>query len=1158
MNLRNISAWSIRNPVIPIILFAGLLIAGLVAFNRMTVINFPEVDFPAVTINVSQPGAAPTEVETQITQKIEGAVRSINGVEEISSTASEGNSNTFVFFTVGTDSNDAVAEVKNAVDQIRSDLPDGILEPQVRKVEINGGSLLGYFAVSADDMTLEQLSWFIDDTVSRQLLSVEGMAKVSRGGGVDRQIRVVVDPARMQALGVTARDINTVLRQTNINAAGGQTEIAGSRQSVRVLGNAEGAYDLGQTQINLGGGRTVKLSDVADVSDSYSERTSFSKLNGREVVTFSLERARGMSDVSVYDDAVRVLDKIQAENPRVRFTSLFTPVDYTKGQYESSMAAMIEGAILAIVVVFFFLRDWRATIISAIAIPLSAIPTFWFMDLLGFNLNTLSLLALGLVAGVLVDDAIVEIENIVRHMRMGKSAYQASIDAADEIGLAVVATTFSIVAVFLPVGLMPGIPGEFFKPFGLTVVVAVLCSLAVARMITPMIAAYFLRSHGQASHGEGPAMDFYMRVLTWTLDARKSHAMRARLTYAPTRLAYYMPAIVLGVALMAFSIVQASSAPVDPLAEPPSAFGLTLGGFFGGFIPGFLLGWLVTFLVGLLYGRVRGFDANGWTERSRFSGKRFLARARDHRFFAFCLGVVAFIATIAMFAMMPSQFQPEENNDTTAISLQMVPGTTLEQTGAVTKRASRLLERQPEVLRVLESVREGSAMLYVALKPAGERDTKTAEFEKRLTPQLQTIPDAQINFQGGDGGGGGSGRALSVMLSGSDPAVLERTAQTLVEQMRGVEGVVAPRIAADLQRPELIIRPRMDLAASLGVTTASLSQAIRIATLGEIDQNSAKFSLSDRQIPIRVILPRSSRQDLSTIENLPVQTASGGAVPLSRVAEISFGAGPTQIQRYNQSRRVVVGADLGPNAVSGPVMTEVRKLPVMANLPQGVSSEPVGQDKRQAEVIQSFIVAVVSGVFLVFAVLVLLYRRFISPLVNMTSLLLAPLGGLIGLWIFGMVMNGQPVPISMPVYIGILMLLGIVAKNSILLIDFAIEEMEHGVPKREAIIDAGHKRAQPIVMTTVAMVAGMVPTALSLSGDGAWRAPMGMVVIGGLILSTVLTLVLIPAGFSLADGFEKRAGPWLRQRFLTFRPGDDEVTVPRRPGASAPESLPAE
>ncbi|MGN6500851.1 MAG: efflux RND transporter permease subunit, partial [Tsuneonella sp.] len=920
MNLRNLSAWSIRNPVIPIILFIGLLIAGVVAFNRMTVINFPEVDFPAVTINVSQPGAAPTEVETQITQKVEGAVRSINGVEEISSTASEGSSNTFVFFTVGTDPDVATNQVKNAVDQIRGDLPDGIMEPQVRKVEVNGGGLLAYFAVSADDMTMEQLSWFIDDTIARQLLGIEGMAKVTRGGGVDREIRVLVDPARMQALGVTARDINNVLRQTNVNAAGGQAEIAGSRQSVRVLGNARDAYELGQTQINLGGGRTVKLSDVADVSDSYSEQTSLTKLHGRQVVTFSIERARGASDVYVYDHAVEVMKQIEKDNPGIKFTRLFVPVDYTKSQYESSMAAMIEGAILAIVVVFFFLRDWRATIISAIAIPLSAIPTFWFMSLLGFNLNMLSLLALGLVAGVLVDDAIVEIENIVRHMRMGKTAYQASIDAADEIGLAVVATTFSIVAVFLPVGMMPGIPGEFFKPFGLTVVAAVLTSLAVARMITPMIAAYFLHAHGQQSHGEGRAMDLYMRILNWTLDTRRSEEMRAQVDrvggawWAKLLTVVVVAGIVILTVIggtMVWGLLTKAGIPalLAALIVPFAVAGIALG-----------VGWLARLVLGMI-------PAFGPYFRS-FAG-RFWARAHDHRFYAFCIGLLAFVMTIGMFAAIPKQFQPDANEDTVQVTIDMVPGTTLEQSERIADQANAIIERQPEVERSLEAINEGSARLYVALKPASERAVTSNEFQRRLTPQLQAIPDAQISFASQNGGGGGgSGRALSIMLSGSNPELLDRTAQTLVEQMRGVQGVVAPRIDADLQRPELLIEPHMDLAASLGVTTAALSQAIRIATLGEIDQNAAKFSLSDRQVPIRVVLSRGDRRDLTNIANLPVPTASGGSVPLSRVADIRFGAGPTQIQRYNQSRRVIIGADLAPGAVSGAVMEKVRALPI--------------------------------------------------------------------------------------------------------------------------------------------------------------------------------------------------------------------------------------
>ncbi len=1032
MNFSNISAWSIRNPVVPIVLFMALTLAGIMSFMSMKVQNDPDIEFPVVVVSISQPGAAPSEMTTQITQKVESAIRSVQGVRNIDASATEGNTTVSAEFEIGDDINAAVSEVKNAVDQIRSDLPDGILEPQIFKVATSSDPI-AYFAVEASDMTLEQLSWFVDDTVARRLLAVEGMASVSRNGGVSREIRVVLDPAKMQSLGVTAAQVNGVLRQQNVNAAGGQSEIAGSRQSVRVLGNAENAFALGQAQISLGGGRTIKLSDIAEVTDGYSEQKSMAFESGKQVVTFGMSRAKGASDVSVFDEATKKMEEIQKENPGIKFTTLFNSVDYTKGQYKSSMAAMIEGALLAIVVVFLFLRDWRATVISAIAIPLSAIPTFWFLDLLGFTLNTMSLLALGLVAGVLVDDAIVEIENIVRHMRMGKSAYQASIDAADEIGLAVVATTFSIVAVFLPVGLMPGVAGQFFKNFGLTVVASVLMSLAVARMITPMIAAYFLKSSGIAEHGEGALMDRYMKILRWSLGHRR---------------------------------------------------------------------WMMG------------------------------------------LGVLSLAATIGLMVVIPKQFFPTGNQDFSRVRIEMVPGTTLDRTKAVVDQAVAIVEAQPEVNTALQSVREGSGSIFITLNK--ERKRTSQQFEQDLAPALSQIADARVSFQAFGPGGGGSGRDVSVMLSGSDPAALDRTAVTLVEQMKGLKEVRAPRIAADLQRPELIVTPRTDLAAQLGVSTVALSQTIRIATLGDIDQNSAKFSLSDRQIPIRVMLAKESRQSLDVIRNLPVQTASGGSVPLSRVADISFGAGPTAIERRNQNFRIFVGADFAPGIVSSNADTAINKLPVMTSLPTGVSRAPFGSQEWEAEMQRDFLTALISGTLLVFAVLVLLYHRFMSPLVNMGSLLLAPLGGLMALGLVGQ-------PISMPVFIGMLMLFGIVAKNSILLIDFAIEEMARGVPKFQAIMEAGHKRAQPIVMTTVAMTAGMIPTALSLGGDGQWRAPMGTVVIGGLIVSTLLTLLIVPAGFSLADGLEKRMGPWLRTRLLTYDPGKhgEKEAAPAKPGKKA-------
>jgi multidrug efflux pump subunit AcrB len=1165
MNFRNISAWSIRNPIVPIIMFIGLVIAGLLSFAGMEVQQQPDIELPAVIVFVSQPGAAPTEMENQITQRVESAVRGVEGVQNISSTVTEGSSQTFIEFQIGTDIGTAVNEVETAIGQVRGELPDGILEPRVQRVQTSSNPI-GYFAISAPDMTIEQLSWFVDDTVAKRLLSIAGMAEVNRGGGVDREILVTLDPAKMQSLGVTASQINGVLRQNNVNAAGGQAEIAGARQSVRVLGNAKTAYDLSQVQISLSGGRTIKLADVAEVRDSYGEINSIGKIDGRQVVTFGITRARGASDVSVYDNAEAELKKIEAENPGVKFTRLFTSVDYTKAQYESSMAAMIEGAILAVVVVFFFLRDWRATFISALAIPLSAIPTFWVMDLLGFTLNQLSLLALGLVAGVLVDDAIVEIENIVRHMRMGKTAYQASIDAADEIGLPVVATTFSIVAVFLPVGLMPGVSGQFFKNFGLTVVASVLMSLLVARMITPIIAAYFLKAKGHASHGEGPMMDRYVGLLRWTLDRSKADRIRAGLVKPEFHWWYPLSGFVMflltavawlagvigtiwafktfmpGVFDTGFWKEHLAFLP-DWLAQGISfviAFPSLLVVVGLGFVAAYYLSWMIT-LVMRQFSSLLGAHYREWFD---YRVNRFRARLQDHRTWMVGVGFASLLLTGLVGASLPAQFLPDTDGDFSRIKIDMIPGTTLEQTEAVADKVAAIVNRDPDVASTLERVNEADARLYVTLKD--DRKKTQQEFERLLTGDFQSIPDARVAFQS-DQGGGGTGRPISVMLSGSNPELLDATAAKLAEEMKGVKGVVAPRVEADLRRPEVIINPRLDLAAKLGVTTAALSQTIRIATLGDIDQNAAKFSLSDRQVPIRVRLPEDSRRDISTLENLPVPTSSGDSVPLSRVAEISFGSGPTKIQRYNQNRRVFVGADLAPGAAKGDAMVAINALPTMKNLPAGISNAPIGEDEWQAEMLVNFQIALVAGLLLVFAVLVLLYHRFISPLVNMTSLLLAPLGGLILLWAKGE-------PLSLPVFIGILMLFGIVAKNSILLIDFAVEEMESGVEKFEAIVDAGRKRAQPIVMTTVAMTAGMVPTALSLAGDGAWRAPMGWVVIGGLILSTMLTLLIVPAGFSLADGFEKRIGPWLRQRVLTFEPGDEK----RGRVGGAPEAEPAE
>ena len=1045
MGLRNISAWSIRNPVPSLVLFAALTIIGLLAFMRMPVNQNPEIAFPAVYVSIGQPGAAPTEIETQITQKVETALRNLEGVEELESTISEGSSGTFVQFGFSTPVDRAVSDVRDAISQIRGQLPEGVVEPRITRIIVNNSSV-GNWSVESTDATLGQLSWFVDTAVTKRLLAIPGMQSVRLDGGLDRAIRVILDPARMQALGVTAAQVNQTLRGINVNAAGGRADIGGAQQSVRIVGSARDAFSLGETQIPLGGvtlgnaPRTVKLSDIAEVHDSSYEQVGLAKSGGKQVVGFAILRARGASELNLYDATVKELAKIEKENPQYHFVQRFTTTTYTKRQYKSALEAMVEGAILAVIVVFLFLRDKRATMISALAIPLSAIPTFWIMDLIGFNLNFMTLLALSLVAGVLVDDAIVEIENIVRHMRMGKTAYQASIDAADEIGLAVVATTASIVAVFLPVALMPGIAGQFFKNFGMTVVVAVLMSLLVARLLTPMVAAYFLKAEGIKEHGGGPVMDRYMRVLRWTL-------------------------------------------------------------------------------------------ANRWKTVG--------------------VGGLAFVATIALFATLPFTFQPQGNVDSSNVTLTMTPGTTLEQTEAAVAAATRIVERQPEVASTMQTAKAGSGEINIMLKH--DRARSSVDFERETQPLFNAIPDARISFQ--SQGNGGGGRAVSVMLAGDDPEKLSQAANQVADQMKTLPNLRGPRIEGDLPRPEITVTPRPGVAADLGVTTQALSQTIRIATLGDIDQNLAKFSLSDRQIPISVALDPSSRRNLATIENLPVPTSRGTTVPLKVVASIGFGAGPSEIKHYNQERRIIIDADLAPGAVSGEERAKVMKLPAMQKLPLGVHYAAAGDAKWQQEMMINFVIAVVSGVLLVLAVLILLYRRAMPPFVNLGSLLLAPLGGALALHIAGM-------PVSLPVLIGLLMLLGIVAKNSILLIDFALEEMRVGVPPYQAIVEAGHKRAQPIVMTTVAMVAGMIPTALSIGGDGSWNQPMAVTVIGGLTLSTLLTLLIVPASFSLAIDAEGWVGPRLGRRLLSYKPGDEDGPLleggPQRPAIGrGPGALPA-
>ena len=1027
--MRNISSWAIKNPTFPIVLFLVLMFLGVASFVRMPINNQPDISFPAAIVTVTQPGAAPSEMENQITQKIEGAIASVNGVDKITSWATEGVSGTQVTFKLGTPVDRAVNDVRDAVAKVRSDLPDGILEPQVQRIDFDGE--LAQYSVTTSDMTLEQLSWFVDNTISKRLVPIPGVAGIARTGGVNREIRVNLDPARLQAYGITAAQLNNSLRALNLDAGGGRASVGGAEQSLRVLGGARTATTLADTQIGISMGRSVRLGDVATVVDASAEQRTIARLNGRQITAFSVQKAKGASEVAADDKVKAELAKIEKENPKIKFAVITDDTKETRDNYSSALHAIIEGAILAVLVVFIFLRDWRSTLIAAAAIPLSSIPAFFFMDVMGFSLNFLSLLALSLVAGILVDDAIVEIENIVRHMRMGKSPWQASLDAADEIGLAVVATTMAIVAVFLPVALMPGISGQYFKNFGLTVVAAVLVSLLVARLITPLAAAYFLRPHAIQEHANGKWMQRYLTFLRFTL---------------------------------------------------------------------------------------------------------------RHRWKTVGAGFAAFLLTLFLLTKLPLAFNPPVDTGRSSVQLEMAPGTPLAVVARLSGQAATLLRARPEVAQVFEAIGSDEdtrfANLNVNLVDRSKRKLSTVEFERDMAPALRQLPDARANFQSQSGGGPG-GHDITMMLVGDDPVLLRNAALKLVAGMKGIATLRDPHIDADLQRPEIVIKPHFDMAAQMGVSVAALSQTIRIATIGDIPQNLAKFSLSDRQIPIRVQMPEAMRSDLTTLENLPVPTASGASVPLKVVADVAFGEGPTKIRRYNQSRRVAIVADLAPKAQSGAALKTIYALPAFTGLPEGVKEVKFGEAEWQGELLVNFALALVSGILLVLAVLILLYRRALPPFVNLASLMLAPLGTVLALLITGFAL-------SLPVFIGLLMLFGIVAKNSILLVDFAIEEMRAGVDRATAILDAGHKRAQPIVMTSVAMVAGMLPIAFAFSGDGSWRQPMAVAVIGGITLSTILTLIIVPAGFTLADDLEK----WIGRR---LGGAVNRAEKAPRPGLAAPQ-----
>jgi hydrophobe/amphiphile efflux-1 (HAE1) family protein len=1046
----NISAWSIRNPLPSIVFSIILLVLGWVSFTKLAVTRLPSADIPVISVAVSQFGAAPSELESQVTKTIEDGVSGVEGVRHISSSITDGLSVTTIQFALETNTDRALNDIKDAVTRVRANLPQNVTEPLIQRVDVIGLPIVTYAAISPGK-TPEQLSYFVDDVVKRALQGVRGVAQVERIGGVEREILVSLDPDRLAAAGLTAVNVSQILRGTNVDLAGGRAEIGKNDQAIRTLAGAKTLNELAGTMIPLFGGGEVRLDDLGTVTDTIADRRTFARFNGEPVVALGIKRSKGASDVVVAAAVQKRIDVLKAAYPDVDLKLIDTSVEFTKGNYEAAISTLFEGAILAVVVVLLFLRDIRATIIAAISLPLSIFPAFWAMDLLGFSLNLVSFLAITLSTGILVDDAIVEIENIVRHMRMGKTPYRAALEAADEIGLAVIAISLTIIAIFAPASFMSGIAGQFFKQFGITVSVQVFFSLLAARFVTPVLAAYFLKDSHHDDPPPGRVLKGYTRLVTWSV---------------------------------------------------------------------------------------------------------------KHYFITVLIGFGIFAASIWSITLLPQGFLPAQDTARSLLAMELPPGSQLAYTEKVTEEIVARLRKRPEVKSIFVDggrVPPGTlevrrAALIINYTPKKDRDSSHTQrlLELDIGKELENVPDIRFWFLDENGL-----RAISLVVTGTDSNIVNNVASELATQMKRIPLIANVISETSLDRPELRIRPRAELAARLGVSTESLSQTIRVATIGDVGPALAKFDAGDRQVPIRVQLEDSARGDLQMLQQLRVplgQRGERGGVPLSVVADIQLDQGPTSINRYDRERQATVAADLVGNSALGDATKKIYELPVMKSLPKGVKVSPSGDAESLNELSEGFATAITAGLMMVYAVLVLLFGTFLQPITILFSLPLS-IGGAIA----ALLLTGKQ--LTTPVWIGILMLMGIVTKNAIMLVEFAVEAIREGKKRDEAIIDAGMKRARPIVMTTVAMAAGMMPSALAFGAGGEFRSPMALAVIGGLVFSTVLSLVFVPAMFMMMDdlgAFIWRFGKLLLASHAESEPashGHDHNEPPAKGPPAAPSAM---
>ena len=1012
----------IKRPVFTTMIVMLLVVFGLGSYPTLGIDLNPDVDFPIVTVNVTYTGASPEEMESLITKTVEDAVSSLAGIKTLSSVSREGVSITTIEFEFGTDPKLAANEVREKVASIRKRLPDQIDEPVVQRFDPNSQPII-YFSLLSERRARGEIRKIAVDVVKDELQRLDGVAQVDVYGASEREIQLLVDPRKLESYNITFQQIFEITNSQNLNTPGGKVKEKGTELTLRTIGQYKTIDDIKNIIIANQGGRLIRMGDVVSVVDGWSEERVYSRANGTPSVMIAVQRQSGSNTVNVAERVKKAMDDMQNRilPPDIKVINVRDSSVYIRNSVEDVLVSLIFGGLLAVAITYLFLQNGRATIIGAIAIPTSVIATFFLLKTMKFTLNTMSLMGLSLAVGILIDDAIVIIENIFRHLEQGKSPMQAAQEGTAEIALAVMATTFSILAVFVPVGNMGEIIGQFFKQFGLTIAFAVAFSLFGAFTMTPMLSAYWLKeNHYEKLSGR----------MAW------------------------------------FQIV------LDRWEE--------------GFLA--LRGWYAATM--------------RWVVRRP---KKIVAMA-----------VLSLFLNVALVPFLGVEFQPTYDSGEFNVILMAPAGTELEQMKQYAAPVEKEILAIPELksaFMIVGSNRQTYRTTFgIRLIDSGDRSRTMMEIMDELRIKFRNIKQVKVAVQNMQNMGRGDSRPVQVAIRGSELEVLNNYAYQLAEQIKQIPGATDVDISSEQSEPEIQIRLDPSRMGDIGVDASVAGDVVQLAFLGKTTKN--QFNVGDNDYNIRVQMLPEFRQSIHDVSNLRISTKSGTFVRLGDIAEVKLSSGPTQIDRESRQRQVIVYANaVGTSA--GEIIAKAREIAPTLNMPLGYSYKFVGQAQNMQDAFKEIAKALILGVILIYMVLAAQFESFIHPFTIMLSLPFSLVGAILGLLIAGKTINIMSL-------IGVIMLMGIVTKNAILLVDYTNQLRERGAELEEALVEAGTVRLRPILMTTMAMIFGMMPIALGIGAGAELRSSMGVVLIGGLITSTMLTLVVVPLVYLLIDRLQQR------------------------------------